>query len=72
MSTEILKKIKLAYITQFSIVINFLILFFYIVPFFVADKDEPLPLYIIIFIAFWLMCVVVSLIQDKGFKSVFN
>ncbi|MBW0767850.1 MULTISPECIES: DUF5079 family protein [Staphylococcaceae] len=70
MSTEILKKIKLAYITPFSIVINFLILFFYIVPFFVADKDEPLPLYIIIFIAFWLMCVVVSLIQEKRHSKV--
>ncbi|MCM3518695.1 DUF5079 family protein [Staphylococcus xylosus] len=70
MSTEILKKIKLAYITPFSIVINFLILIFYIVPYFVADRDEPLPLYIIVFILFWLTCVVLSLIQEKRYRKV--
>ncbi|SCS66602.1 DUF5079 family protein [Staphylococcus caeli] len=70
MSTEILKNIKLAYITPFSIVINILILIFYIVPFFVSGNGDALPLYLIVFIVFWLTCVVVSLIQEKRYRKV--
>lgn len=70
MLIEIIRKIKRAYITPVSIVINFLMAFFYIVPYFAISSKSPVPPYLKIFLGVWIVCVILSLVQERSVAKV--
>lgn len=70
MLIEHIRRVKRAYITPFSIVINFIVAIFYIVPYFAISSKSPVPLYMKIFIGVWIACVILSLVQERSVAKV--
>ncbi|PTH25166.1 DUF5079 family protein [Staphylococcus arlettae] len=64
MNKNFIQNIKKAYISPFAIVINALTLFFYLVMFFHDDLLLKLPIYIYIFIGFWVLINIIYFIQE--------
>ncbi|PTI28148.1 hypothetical protein BU072_12290 [Mammaliicoccus vitulinus] len=70
MLIEHIRRVKRAYITPASIIVNLLISIFYIVPYFNISSKSPLPLYLKIFFGVWIACVILSLVQEKNVAKV--
>ncbi|PTK13982.1 DUF5079 domain-containing protein, partial [Staphylococcus saprophyticus] len=66
MNKNFIQNIKKAYISPFAIVINALTLFFYLVMFFHDDLLLKLPIYIYIFIGFWVLINIIYFIQERN------
>ncbi|MCE3022114.1 DUF5079 domain-containing protein [Staphylococcus pasteuri] len=66
MDKQYIEKIKRSYISVVSVVVNCLTLIFYGVLYYYGNLSNSLPIYIYIFIAFWVITNITLFIQERS------
>ncbi|MEX2948699.1 DUF5079 family protein [Staphylococcus warneri] len=68
MEKQYVEKIKKSYMSIFGIVINALTLLFYLILYYYGNLFGKLPIYINVFLAFWILTNIVLIVQERNNK----
>ncbi|WP_323703692.1 DUF5079 family protein [Mammaliicoccus sp. Dog046] len=67
---DVLKKLKLSYLAPFAIIVNIFVAIFLIVPYFTISNKQSIPMYLKLFLIFWCVCSILSIIQERRSNKV--